>query len=269
MEGLFFVASKLFWLAARPLTLGLALLAAGTLLVALGRRRAGLRTLAVTLAVLVGAEYTTASTELLRALENRFPPLPTEARAAAPPPAGIIVLGGATEVSAGARGRDQVLLNDAAERMTEAVALARRHPDAVVAFTGGAGQLGRAAVDPAALSERLFLDLGIAPDRLLIEPEARNTWENAVLLKAMVDPQPGQRWLLVTSAWHMPRSMGIFRRVGWEVEPWPVDYRSPPWPVCCLRPGGGLADLETGVRELIGLIAYRLSGRTDALVPSP
>jgi uncharacterized SAM-binding protein YcdF (DUF218 family) len=91
-------------------------------------------------------------------------------------------------------------------------------------------------------------------------------------VKALVDPKPGERWLLVTSAWHMPRSIGIFRRVGFTVEPWPVDYRTADaWDLLRLfdAPADGLKRLDTATREWVGLLIYRLTGRTDALFPAP
>ena len=112
----------------------------------------------------------------------------------------------------------------------------------------------------------------IGDDRLLIERKARNTWENAVYTKALVGPKPGERWLLVTSGWHMPRAIGAFRKVGFEVEPWPVDYRTAgpedAWRLFS-APSEGLRRLEAVVHEWIGLAVYRVLGRSDALLPGP
>jgi len=108
--------------------------------------------------------------------------------------------------------------------------------------------------------------------RLILESKARDTWENAVNVKALVSPKTGERWLLVTSAWHMPRSVGVFRRVGFAIEPWPVDYRTADdWDALRLfdAPADGLKRLDTAMREWIGLVAYRATGRTDALFPAP
>ncbi len=118
----------------------------------------------------------------------------------------------------------------------------------------------------------IFESLGIDKSRLIIERASRNTYENAVFSKALVAPKPGEHWLLVTSAFHMPRSVGLFRKVGFAVEPYPVDWRV-----------GGSGDLisftglsvegllrtDTAVREWVGLVAYRLRGRIDDLFPGP
>ena len=90
--------------------------------------------------------------------------------------------------------------------------------------------------------------------------------------KALVDPKPGQRWLLVTSAWHMPRAMAAFRKAGFQVEPWPVDYRTAGWSDAFHlfpfeSPAQGLRQLDLAVHEWLGLLAYRLSGRSDDAFP--
>jgi uncharacterized SAM-binding protein YcdF (DUF218 family) len=199
-------------------------------------------------------------------LEDRFPQVTD-------PPAhadGIVVLGGATDPMMTAD-RGIPSLNDAAERMTAAVALARRYPDARLVFTGGQGELLPGRVSEADVARDLFVSLGIAPSRLTLEGTSRNTWENAILTKALVNPQPGQTWILVTSAAHMPRSVGIFRRIGWQMLPWPVGYKSGHslhlWLPSKL--GERLNNLDEAEHEWIGLIAYRLMGRTDALFPAP
>jgi uncharacterized SAM-binding protein YcdF (DUF218 family) len=121
-------------------------------------------------------------------------------------------------------------------------------------------------------ASRLLKELGVAPERILIEQQSRNTVENAVLSKQIAQPKPGERWLLVTSAYHMPRSVGVFRQAGFPVEPYPVDWRTRGF-ADALRPfstiGDGLRRTDTAVREWIGLAAYWLTGRTSAFFPGP
>jgi len=114
--------------------------------------------------------------------------------------------------------------------------------------------------------------MGIPADRLTVEDQSRDTAENARFTKALVDPKPGERWLLVTSAWHMPRSVGCFRAIGWPVVAWPTDYRSAgPQDLTSLMPRAsyGLTMVDVAAKEWVGLLAYRLTGRTDALFPAP
>ena len=120
---------------------------------------------------------------------------------------------------------------------------------------------------------RLFFgQQGLDLRRITFEDRSRNTVENALFSKALVQPKPGERWLLVTSAHHMPRSVGVFRAAGFPVEAFPVDYRTR-GAIDLLRPfstlGDGLRRTDTAMREWVGLLVYRLSGRTEALFPAP
>ncbi|MDE2579390.1 MAG: YdcF family protein [Hyphomicrobiales bacterium] len=200
---------------------------------------------------------------LVRPLEDRFPaPRLTEA------PTGVIVLGGAVDEGL-LVARGQVALNSAAERMTEAVALARRFPQMRIVFSGG-GAAGKATESDAARA--FFAQMGVAPERLGFEDRSRDTWENAVYTRDFVQPKPGERWLLVTSAMHMPRSIGIFRKVGFPVIAYPVDYRSSGGAgdyFAVRRMGDASDDLDRAAHEWIGLVAYYLTGKTNALFPAP
>ena len=264
-----FVLSKLYLLAATPGNLLVLLLLAGTVLLFLPARRAraigrALVALAALAALVITA--TPLPDALLAPLEDRFPPpaaLPQRID-------GIIVLGGAVdEVVSAARG--QVSLTAAAARLTATVALARRYPEAPILLSGGSGRLAPGPLSEAAVGERFFTEMGVAAERLRLEERSRNTYENAVRSKAMVGPQPGQRWLLVTSAAHMPRAVGVFRAEGWEVIPYPVDYRT----TGTGRDSRlfGFADsldlVDIAAREWMGLLAYRLLGRTKSLFPGP
>jgi uncharacterized SAM-binding protein YcdF (DUF218 family) len=118
----------------------------------------------------------------------------------------------------------------------------------------------------------MLLSMGIEPSRLTIEDRSRDTFENAAFTKTLVHPNPAERWLLVTSAWHMPRAMGVFRKAGFPVEPWPVDYRTSGWIDTThffASPADGLRQLEQTLKEYTGLIAYWLRGRSSALFPAP
>lgn len=252
---------------AAPSTVLLGLVTTGAVLLAVGRTRSG-RAVAILGAVglLVGGVLPSGAL-LLRPIEDRFPRPGTDLA----PPTGIIVLGGSTdERLALARGR--VAIVDAADRMTEAVMLARRFPAARLVFTGGSGVLGGTVLSEAADVHRLWLDLGIPDSRITLEDRSRNTDENVRFTQAIVRPEPGQRWLLVTSAFHMARSVALFRANGWPVIPDPVDYRTrgdaSDW-----RPSlnvvGNLQRLDLAVREWTGLVVYRLSGRTRTLLPEP
>jgi uncharacterized SAM-binding protein YcdF (DUF218 family) len=263
---LLFIVSKLLWLLMAPSMLLLLLGLLGLLLVFQHRRRAGLACLSVSLGALALIAVLPIGDAMLAPLENRFP----EITVLPPDVTGIIVLGGAIETDLSAA-RGMPSLNEAAERMTRFVYLARHYPKARLAFTGGNGELIHAPMTEAAVARELWTELGVDQSRIVYESRSRTTYENAVLLKDVLKPQPGQVWLLVTSAWHMPRSVGLFRHAGWTVLPYPVGYKTAPTLMTEIRGAlpGRLATVDLAAHEWVGLVAYWLLGRTSALFPAP
>jgi uncharacterized SAM-binding protein YcdF (DUF218 family) len=196
-------------------------------------------------------------------LENRFPPPPEDLTA----PDGIVVLGGAfDEYISMMRGR--ISFNEAAERLTAAVGLSRRFPRARLVFTGGTAALRGSPFSEAEVAGRFFRDMGVDPGRVVLEARSRNTRENALFTRNLVAPRPTERWLLVTSAMHMPRVVGVFRQVGFPVIAYPVDYRtSGQWFEWTLHKNA--PEMLRLVDLAARLFVYRLTGKTDALFPSP
>ena len=261
-DTLFFLAAKLFWTLARPETWVLLPFAAAAFALRRERLRAARRLLLAGLALILAIGLLPLGEALLRPLETRFPADPAIAA-----PRGIIVLGGGEDGrTTRASGLPEV--NDAADRFLAGLALANRYPDAQLIFSGGSAAILGTRVSGTEVAGRIFADAGIAPERIRLEGASRNTAENAALTFGLVgDPGAGP-WLLVTSAFHMPRAMGAFCRAGWRgIVAYPVDYRGL---------GGGhvgwdlaerLRTLNIAVKEWIGLVAYRVTGRTGALIP--
>jgi uncharacterized SAM-binding protein YcdF (DUF218 family) len=183
---------------------------------------------------------------------------------------GIIVLGGAQETGIWLD-RGQPALNSAADRMTEFAILARRYPSARLVFTGGTPPSKSLAPPEADVARVLLTQLGIAPERVSYEDQSTTTWENAVFSRALIRPKPDETWLLVTSASHIPRAVGAFRAVGWDVTPAPVGYKS--YHDATLRNprsfGEKLALLDIATHEWIGLVAYWAQGHSTTLFPAP
>ena len=267
---MFYYVSKVFWLVAQPSSLAAILLAIGLLVLALTRRRRlGLAVSFSGLAILLVGGFLAVGNALVLPLEERFAKgtLP----AAGAQVDGIIILGGFEDgwVSAG---RPGLAVNEAAERITEGVRLARAYPDAKVVFTGGVGGLFDFSDGAAGPIGEYLTAVGIDKSRIVLEGRSRNTWENALFTKELVAPENGERWLLVTSAYHMPRSVGVFRKLGFPVVAAPVDYRTRDardLTAVFMSPADGLKRLDLGVREWIGLLGYWLTGRTSALFPLP
>lgn len=265
MDDILFFASKLLWAVLRPNTLALLLAVLGLALV-WGGRRFGRWPLLLGLGWYAAVFALPVAAFLTLPLEERF------ARPASVPQGvtGIIVLGGAVE-QALTEAHGIPALNGAAERMTEPVALARAYPEARLVFTGGSAAIAPGGPTEAETARRLWTSLGVPPERMVFEADSRNTHENAVFTHRLLHPTPDQIWILVTSASHVPRSVGVFRQAGWRVVPWPVNFttgRDPalwwndPFPTRLNR-------AEWALREYVGLTAYWLMGRTSALFPAP
>jgi uncharacterized SAM-binding protein YcdF (DUF218 family) len=259
---LLFVLSKLIWIVIQPDLIVIALIAIGVALMWTRRARLGRGIASLGAILLVAITVLPCGAWLLAPIENRFPPVRQ-------PPAhvdGIIVLGGAIDPVLSAQ-RGIPRLTEEAERLTTFAWLARLYPKARLVYSSGSGLLFDTQFREADIARQLFAELGLDTARIVFERNSRNTYENAIFSKALVKPKPSETWILITSAWHMPRAVGIFRQAGWPVLPWPVAYRT-----------GGAYDFELAdhlrlfdraVHEWLGLLAYRLLGRTDSLFPGP
>ncbi|MEQ1942713.1 YdcF family protein [Mesorhizobium sp. VNQ89] len=264
--SLLFYASKVFWFLIQPLNLVLFLLALSLLVGWFGWRKLRGFTLFLSFLILALASWTSLGALMLNPLEERFPRPPAPDKVA-----GIIVLGGGLEGAINlARGGYDI--NSGGDRYLEAAVLARRYPDARIVISGGTGTVILDGEGDADTSVKLFTALGIPQDRLVLEGESRNTYENVENIRKLVAPGPDETWLLVTSAFHMPRSVGLFRKAGFPVTPWPVDYRTSGQEgigVFKDNPADSLAATTMAIREWIGLIGYKFTGRIDSVFPGP
>lgn len=261
---MFYTISKVFWTLVQPISLSLLLVLGGLGLIALGRRRSGL-VLGILGVLLLGvASFTNVGAVLIQPLEARF-----ERPAELPETVdSIVLLGGATSARISTV-RQVTETSEAGDRLIETLWLARRYPAARIILTGGVSQLMAGAESEAVTMQRLLLAFGIEPERLLLEGDARNTDENADYTKALLGPEPGVV-LLVTSAFHMPRSVGLFRKVGVPTIAWPTDYRSTGAEGLGLDiadPTANLLTTSVAIKEWIGLTVYHWTGRIDELLP--
>jgi uncharacterized SAM-binding protein YcdF (DUF218 family) len=261
---MFFHFAKGFWFVAHPLHFVTFALLLAVLSCMLGWRRLQQASFAMAALVMIVAVASPSGPILLQTLEDRFPRpnLTPDTQVA-----GIVVLGGAFDLPVvAARGGYE--LAEAADRMVEAAILADRYPAAKVLISGGWGQFLGTADGDAAVAPRLLELLGVSAGRLVLETRSRDSYENALFAKELANPQPGETWLLVTSAFHMPRATAVFRKVGFEIVPWPTDYRTTGREGLSLFPVGGMDKFATATREWIGLFAYWLAGRIDSPFPS-
>lgn len=222
--------------------------------------RWGLRALWLALFVLLVQGWEPVPDALLRRLEDPYSRTPSAAEVQSYQ--GVVVLGGALEPSYVWEGRGQFALNDAAERMTAPLVLLRHKPDLQLLFTGGEGDLLEKGLSEAARARLFYESMGLPADRLVVEDRSRTTFENAVLSAKVAGIDPGKPWLLVTSAWHMRRSLATFQKAGWNVTPYAVDFHTgsaTPWTAYSLVRGSRKWALL--LHEWLGLLAYRIAGR--------
>jgi uncharacterized SAM-binding protein YcdF (DUF218 family) len=264
---MFFIISKVLGFFAEPSNLLLTIGVCGAVLLLTRFARLGQRLMVASLLLLAVIGLSPVGNMLLIPLEQRFPPWDTGRG----DPHGIIVLGGALSPSVSAA-RNVPALNEAAERLTVTAELARRYPNARIIFSGGTGALLYREGAEAEFAVQLLGSLGVGGGRIAAEDRSRNTIENALFSRELAAPKPGERWLLVTSAYHMPRAIGVFRQAGFPVEAHPVDWRTRgPQDARRAFPtvGDGLRRTDTAVREWVGLLIYRLAGKSSALFPGP
>jgi uncharacterized SAM-binding protein YcdF (DUF218 family) len=264
---MFFYLSKIVWFFATPSNLLASLLLLGLVLAAATRlRRSGFGLAFAATAGIFIIGLSPLATWVMHPLETQFPIYQHDDE----PVDGIIILGGSvapdTTMQLG-----QADLNEAGERILAAVELSRLYPEARILLTGGTGRLVTEAFSEAEATAEELVKLGVPRERMIIEGRSRNTQENAEFSRAIANPATGERWLLVTSAWHMPRSVGVFRQVGFEVTAYPVDFRtvaSRNLTIPFIAVSEGLRRIDVASREWAGLLAYWATGRTDTLLPS-
>jgi len=264
---LFFVLSKTLGVMLLPTNFLIGVGLFGAILLATRFTSLGRKLLIASVVLLAICGFSPLGKLVLYPLESRFPPWDA-ARGA---PDGIVVLGGSIDPDLSAA-HGLPVFKGAVDRVIAVAALAHRYPNARIIFSGGSGNLISGDAREADYASAVFESLGVPKQRLTMERRSRNTQENAEFSKMIAAPKSGERWLLVTSAYHMPRSVGLFRKAGFAVEPYPVDWRV-----------GGRADIltfsslssegldrvDTGIREWMGLAAYWISGKTRELFPGP
>lgn len=256
--------SKLVWFFLEPSNLLTFSLIGVFLLAGHGWGRMRIAGLGIALSVLV-IGLSPLGTLLLLPLEQRFPAYRDDGK----PVAGAIVLGGAVDPEVTAA-RGSFALNEAGERVLALMTLSHRYPNARLVFTGGSGELTGVLSEADAVEQALAT---LAPDlKISFERNSRNTLENAEMTRALVSPQPGERWLLVTSAWHMPRATGLFRKAGFDVMAYPVDFRTV-GDARDFRPfsavSHGLRRTDLATKEWAGLVFAYLTGKTAVPFPAP
>lgn len=264
MDTLFFLVSKIGWAIISPDSLIVLLGVAAWLSLVFGWQKLSRRLLAYCAFLLLFIGFLPVGEWLISPLENRF-----VANAALPARVdGIVVLGGAISPRL-SNVWQQAELNGSADRLSNFLYLANLYPSAQLVFTGGNGSISEQEFKAADMARVLFDQLDLAERAIIYESESRNTYENALNSKTLVSPRTEENWLLVTSGFHMPRSIGVFCAQQWALQPYPVDHYSMKDDLLRLNFdfAGNLATLGIAIREWVGLVAYRVTGKTGQFLP--
>lgn len=264
---MFYYVAKVVWFFVTPSNALATLALAGLLLSRTRNVLIGGRIALASAAAILVAGLSPLGNALILPLEQRFPSYVDDGQ----PVAGVVVIGGTFDTEP-TNFHGQMALNETGERLIALGDLARRFPNAKIIYSGGGSEFTPDTTPEATLVENTSGQLGIVPGRVIYERRSLNTFQNALYSKALATPRKGERWLVVTSAFHMPRTMGSFRAVGFDVVPYPVDYRTA-GTASLLRPfgfvGEGLRRTDVAAKEWIGLFAYYVSGQTGEVFPGP
>ena len=256
---MFYALSKFLGFFVVPSNIMVSLGLIGIALLATGRARMGRCMVVASLILIAAVGVLPIGRWLALPLEDRFPRWDTTRGV----PTGIIVLGGGVIKPEISVNRGEIAVGNSADRIVAAVELARRYPSAQVVFVGR---------NEADFVIRFFEKFGVPQDRIVVERKSRDTAENATFAKQLIMPKPGERWLLVTSAIHMPRAVGVFRKMGFAVDAYPVDYQTAGtqdlWALSASLMGG-IGILDRAAREWTGLLVYWITGRISEPFPRP
>jgi len=266
MDILFFWISKLMWIVISPDSLLVILAIVGLALLYIGSYKKAKAFLGIMVFIMVMIAIFPAGEWLLSPLEMRFatnPELPDKVD-------GVIVLSGAEDPYSSAMW-NQVELGGAAERDFAFMRFIRQYPDARHVFTGGNGSLKNQQYKAAHVAQRLFAGLGFDTSKIIFEENSKNTFENVKFSKNLVKPKPNETWILITTSWHMPRSVGIFEKFEWPVIAYPVDHYTDPQNLFRVswNFSKNLSFLKMAIKEWVGLVAYYFTGKTSSLLPRP
>ncbi len=257
--------SKALWALFKPLTAITLLLVLGLLAQKLARKSSLLRRtggvfigLSALLIFMLG--FTNVPDRMLYVLENQAATskLPEN-------PAGIIILGGGLNPRVTRSRQVDYALDGSGDRLIRGFELARKFPGIPLVYSGGPARQSETRDMETEVARRLAIALYGNDLNMISESRSRNTWENAVFTKTLVNPKPGDVWIVVTSAYHGVRTRGIFQKIGFEINLQPTDYRAEfdiPFELS-VDPVGQLKKAELTLKELAGIIAYTLLGRMD------
>lgn len=180
---------------------------------------------------------------------------------------GIIILGGAEEATISTYTSQATFDNDA-ERIYQAIKLAKQFPELPIIHSGGV-KIGPDELSENDVAEMAFYDMGINLNRIRFDRISYNTSTNATESAKLIKSTETNPWILVTSAYHMPRSVAAFEKANVNIVPYPVDYRTSLRydGIFNFRASENIERFDAAIHEYIGLIAYYITGRSSSIFP--
>jgi uncharacterized SAM-binding protein YcdF (DUF218 family) len=175
---------------------------------------------------------------------------------------GVVVLGGSFSQELDSKERNEVLLNDAAERLTKVLEIYIKNPKIIILFSGFSNKVKPIGWSESDMAKKFFLEQGVRLENLIFENKSRNTFENITYSKDTVKNKKGT-WGLITSASHMPRSYLTFKKQGLVLEPISVDYRTGTSSIFWLNFDikKGLENWSVILHEVVGISYYKITGK--------
>ena len=254
-----YLFSKIIWVILNPLNLLLIFLIIGFVFKIINMKiiSKAFYTLSLIFFVIVGIFPT--GNIILSKLEKSYPALTTLPSHVD----GILILGGPSGPGL-TREHGQVSFNEAGERLTESVKLIKNYQSSKIVFSGGFGELPHTYV-----AKKFFSEMGIDISYIIFESKSRNTFENILFSKKIINPKEFENWLLVTSSFHMSRAINVAEKLNWKFIPYPVDFRTSK-KLISFKPGLSLLDnfnsFNLASHEVVGLISYYLLGRSSKIL---
>lgn len=260
MDSLFFWVSKLMWFFISPTNLLILLLFVASVLLWKNKIKQAKRLFIILSGIVLVIGLFPVGEWLLYPLESKYKANPKPKLEQVD---GIIVLGGSIDVTRSTMWQ-QTVTNDSAERLLASLQLIKKYPNAKLVYTGGSGSLTNQKNKGADIAMQFYKEHGLDVEKMIFERDSRNTSENVIFTKNLVKPQESEKWLLVTSARHMPRSMAIFCKSRWSVVPYPVDFRTKAEELLRIdwNFNAHLMNLNIGIKEWVGRLAYSIMGRS-------
>lgn len=202
---------------------------------------------------------------LLSKLEKNYPELKIMPKAID----GILILGGPSSPSL-TKQHNQVSFNEAGERLTESIKLINMYQPPIIIFSGGSGSTNPQSLPHTFVAKQFFTEMGIDINKIIFESKSNNTYENILFSKNLIKPTQSQKWLLVTSAFHMTRAINVAEKLGWQFIPYSVDFRTGTGSIT-FKPSffnalNNFKSFDLATHEIFGLICYYLLGRTTRVI---